>query len=223
MRKSSFQLLVKPQSLSANVATDDTTISFTTTDFASTGNIIVNDDIISYTGKTSTTITWVSSIGRPHYTSDTVRQLYSLPSDFDYLSEVIDTKNERILLDYEEMEIPKLDVYYREIADWTTTYLDVVWYNGTKDVVKIVYYKKATDMSATTDTTDLPDDYGLSVLATLVAWELLYEHDEIELWSSILEKWYGALKDMYTFYVEKKKHKRKVRVQPFEPIYTSSF
>lgn len=59
-----YYALVTPMPLTAPIALADTTVSFDTTNFASSGVIYVDGDIISYTGKTATEITGVTGIDK---------------------------------------------------------------------------------------------------------------------------------------------------------------
>lgn len=222
--KSPFlRFLAKRQFLSSvdpvtapDITTSDTEITLTTTYLSSAGYIYIKGDIIQYTGKTATQITGVTGIASDKKAWDTVKQAYLLPSTaykgFD-LKMVKDNKETIIpfLDDRAEKDIP---LYYSLVIDDSTgnefIVIEGIYENDEQLVFD--YYEKSTDLSDDSDTTNLPDDYGLQVIAPLVAGELLYYTDEQQKGIGYLRKWYSQLNSMYmNFWVRSKQFRKKVR------------
>jgi len=57
-------------------------------------------------------------------------------------------------------------------------------------VEKLKYYKEWVELVDDTDICILPDRYPMSVLATIVAWELLYQTEEVDNGATKLKMWY---------------------------------
>lgn len=217
----SFFKSVDPINLTAAVATTDTEISFTTTNFLSSGDIYINGDIITYTWKTATQITGVTWIATTHDSWEEVKQAFQLPTD------AWKGFSLRLIEDNQETPIPYMDdralkdqyLYYTIVSDSTSTdeFIVIEWYTQNDKTLVLDYYKTSTDMSASGDSTDLPDPYGMQVLAPLVAWEILYNSDERQNGVGFLREGYSKLQQMYTNYSARtKEYRRKVKTRAFD-------
>jgi hypothetical protein len=61
----------------------------------------------------------------------------------------------------------------------------------------------------------LPDNYGVEVVARLVAGQLLMDDSQVQKWQNVLLKAYDSLTSMYNFYSEPLKDRRRsVKVRP---------
>ncbi len=133
-------------------------------------------DTVSYSSKISTQIDWTTGQTIWHLVWERVLQLYEMPVDMDKIFTV-----EKVIKwqDVRKINIP-LDntdtfwTYYQIVRTWTTILLKVVWLQN-DDLIKVSYVKKFTNMSADTDACPFPDDYGISVLAYIVAGSLWYD------------------------------------------------
>jgi len=71
--------------LAADITTASTSISITSasTNFPTSGAILINgEDIVNYTGRTTTTLTGVTNIDIAHGAAETIEPIYAMPSDF---------------------------------------------------------------------------------------------------------------------------------------------
>lgn len=121
--KEEYEILVHNDvstSLAAGVAVTDTTISLTDgTDFADSGTIVIGDDEITYTGKSTNTLTGVDDIDSTHTAGDTVWQdsslgqpvRYTIYEGHLYLEPVASTDFDEYSLTYN---------YYRSIPELTS-------------------------------------------------------------------------------------------------------
>lgn len=199
----------------------DTEITVTTTFLQDDWYTYVNGDIIQYTAKTATQITWVTGIWTSQNAWEQMKQAYMLPSGaykgFDL----------KMIKDWNETPIPFLDdrapkdkpLYYTIVIDDSTSneFMVIEWINEDGEVLIFDYYKSSTDMSDSDDTTDLPDDYGLQVIAPLVAWEFLYYTDEQAKGIGYLRQWYWKLNSMYmNFWERAKEFRKKVKTSSFD-------
>ena len=210
MRKKSFITWHSPVKLTTKVETTDTTIYFDALNFESSGYLVIEWDVIQYTGKTDTTITGCSWIDTTHAVSKKVRQVYLVPATSwrVFGVELIGDTSWKNFLDEKDFRSDKdFNRYYTilgDLADTTSEFVDIHWYSN-NDRFMIHYYEKATSMSLDASTTDLPDDYWKFVLAPLVAGSILYYTDEQALGIGLLKKAYSNLETFYSQYAEKNK------------------
>lgn len=165
--------------LSAALGAGDSTATVgSTTNFESSGAVLIERDIVNYTGKTSTTLTGVSNQYMAHAEGVRVDPLYILPTDYLRTPEVlrraggaevsyrIDYVNE---FEFEEdMRVSKFTI----INDGDTKYLWVVGISS-GDTITCMYYKKPTVLSDDADTTEVPDGWAIKVLPKLAAYKLM--------------------------------------------------
>ena len=215
MRKKSYITLASPTKTTVAVVITDTEISFNTTNFTSSWYVMIEGDVIQYTGKSDTQITGVTGIDTTHALSKQVEQVYLIPA----------TAWKIFWLEYVTTEIPNSQTFVNEIdfrsdKDFNKYYtvvgnndsissqfINIHWYSN-EDRFIIHYYNLSTDMAADGDTTDLPDNYGKFVLAPLVAGSILYYTDEAALGKEYLKKGYANLETMYSQYADQTKKYR---------------
>lgn len=174
--------------LTADYSVGDATIYADTTDYPSTGKLLIWPEIITYTGKTSTTFTGVSGGSIKYLSGEVVVPLYVLPTD-------CDRPNEVNYISGGESEIP-LDIWinHYEISDNT---LKIVWFSSSQ-VIQTKYTKKVTKVTDDNQNIIVPDPYG-SVIAQLVAGEFANEYTLPNL-QNLLSDAYTSLQEMYAYY-----------------------
>jgi len=238
LRKQLYISNVKDQKTTAAINVWDTTISVAADDFDTSGFVYINGNVIQYTGKTATTLTWVTQIQTAHESGSVVKQIYKVPSgasvpfQLQYVprrwatyhnSQYFDRNGENFV-EYIDFKNPKdLPQYYTIIGDDFTQdqqYVLIEGYNNTNDKFILHYYQDCNVLVNDTDRSILPKYYGVQVLAPLVAGELLYDTDEPVKAARILQKAYAKLKEMYEVYAEQVDEPRqKVRTRPFNNYY----
>ena len=203
------------------IATTDTEITLTTTFLEDAGYMYVNGDIIQYTAKTATQITGVTGISTDQKAWEQIKQAYMLPSiaykgfNLKMVKNGADTPIDFI----DDRANKDISLYYTIVFDETTSneFIVIEWIGEDDEVLIFDYYTKSTNLSADSDTTDLPEDYGLQVIAPLVAWTLLYFTDEQSkgVWYLVLG--YAQVKTMYmNFGTRTKKFRKKVRTSAYD-------
>lgn len=199
-----------------------TTLTLDTTNLDSSWKIIIEGDIISYTAKTSTTLTSVSGVSVRHLSWVKVRQLYALPDDF---YKTIDLYHNENPVTYHEWNDEQTYgwIYYEIVEDsqsgynyMNTAYLNVVGIEWVSDNVMLKYYRDTTDMEEDGDYCDLPGDSWVKVISNILAGTMLYDTEEAEKGLRFLTAWYAALKKLYKDYAERRRpFRKKVRTSPF--------
>lgn len=211
-RDNAFYTNVPKVTSSAAIATSDTTISFDTTNFASSGYLYVNGDIVKYTWKTDTEVTGVTGIDVAQSKGVSIEQVFTLPSNITKPFTLFNINNNR------HYEVPYIDSryptqtgqYYTIVHDKDddVDLLRIKWFNSEETKFRLNYYKNATDLSDDADVSVIPDPYAEEILIPLVAWYLLREQEEVEDASSKLAQWYASLNSMYNYYSSMNKPSR---------------
>ena len=235
MRKKSWITWHSNMPLTAGVATTDTTISFTATDSEDSWHVMIDGDVIEYTGKTATTITGCTGIDTTHEIGDEVRQVYLIPTSAYKTFWFEDTNKANSgyysrkgnFVDYKDFRDDKDTIrYYTVVGDnasVSTQYIDISGYSNWDKFI-LHYYNNSTDMSAVSDVTDLPENYWLKVLATIVSGKILYKTDEAARGIELLRQWYAGLETMYNQYSDQiKEHKKTIKTPGFNFNSSRSF
>lgn len=219
----SFFDIVKPLSLTTAMTTASTTAEFDTTNYLSSWYLRIGWDKIKYTSKTATETQGITVVKTSHSVGDTVEQLYELPSNISQPFTVF------LITKHNEKEIPFIDerftrdagVWYSIVTiDWVNL-LRVIW--ATQGKILMKYYNQWTDLVDDTDVCILPDRYSLDVLAMIVAWELLYQNEEVDNGATKLKIWYTNLDWFYKYYASKiKKSKSTIKAKQYNynSLYT---
>jgi len=152
------------------------TISFDTTLFESSGYIIINEDVIAYTGKTATTITGVSGLSYNHDSGSIVEQIYELPTNAGKNFNLWDIDNKRIdPIKFQDDRAQKDFSPYWTLKFDSSTDKEFIYVNNIDNTNFILdYYAKSVDMSADSDTSTLSDAFMEGVAIPLTAGLLLY-------------------------------------------------
>lgn len=212
-----FYTFVQPKSNTVAVATSDTEITVDTTKYLDATSLdpqylLINGDIIQYTGKTSTQFTGVTWISVVHQKWQLVYQLYKAPSAVSKpynLFQQIDTQTRREV-DHVDFRKPIYHHrYYSILRDGSQDLLNIVWYSW-DDIFTLDYIKQSDDMTTGSSICTIPD--AIELVAQITAWELLWENEEYEDGTTKLDHWYTLLDEMYTFYA-KQTWKNEVRVR----------
>lgn len=168
-------------------------------------------DIIQYTSRTDTQLNGLSGITINHKLWDKISQLYVLPTNLDNIIKV-----EQVFAWYTWTQ-------YKEIGqEWLVSYklinnryLLINWIMEATQI-KVSYKIKYTNLSLDSDICVLPDNYGLSVIAYIVAWNLAYDK-WIPTAERLLNSWYMSLKNFYQYYnTEVKPRNTKLMPKPYK-------
>lgn len=204
-----------------DIAVTDTEITLTTTYLSDSGYIYVNGDIIQYTAKTATQITGVTWISVAHKAGEIAKQAYLLPTDaykwFDL--KIMKDSYEKVIPFLDDRAVKDKPLFWTLVFDDTTEneFIVVDWFNQDDETLVFYYYKTSTDLSSDTDETNLPDKYGVKVIAPIVAWHLLYYTDEQIKGIWYLRDWYAKLKEMYiNFWIRTKEFRKKVKTSSWD-------
>lgn len=203
LEKNVYYKNIQSQVISVATTVNGTTLTLTTTDFPTSGAVLINGEIVKYTGKSATQLTGVSWITAVHEVGSRVTVVYQLPANITKPFQVYDVKGSEI--EYQDFRYNDKERYYTILTqDW----VDYIYFNscGFNNML-VKYYKKPTKLVYSTDDQeeiDLPDDYGITVVAPLVAGEMKYtKWEEQDLASNNLNNWYTALQEMYDYYSKK--------------------
>lgn len=208
-------------SLSADTSVWATTLTVSsTTDFSSTGALYIQGNIITYTGKTSTTFTWCSNVLFAFLSGTQVSVAFALPTWYGTPLNMIYNHSKQIdFIEYDRMfEEFNADKWYwfaRNSSDqWFTNYTTRVFYT-IKDRAYIIvlgldttgqqfrfrYEALPDEMTATTDNASIDIDvYAKSTIPYLAIWELLYNRWEEKRAWEMLNYAIGQIREMYSFY-----------------------
>jgi len=201
------------------MTTADTEITVTSTSwFASSWFLYIDDDIIQYTWVSATQFTWVTWIGFAHLAGARISQLFSLPTDYATSNRVIynnqrtlkyvDYRNLYLNLNNEKGTYPIINstdnegIRYRKwiytIIKWSyflPINIDASWY-----MIHQIYEKKPTTLSTWTDISSIPDEYAESTIPFVAAWKTLFHRWEEQRWIELLNYAYWEVASMYTYY-----------------------
>lgn len=215
MFKKNFYTVVPSTSLTAIVSIGDTEVNFDTTNFLSSGAVLMEGDVVKYTGKSATQLTGVTGVSTGHAVDVTVHQLYELPSD---ISEDFSLRLPRN--DNNHPDITRVDgrfessnkEYYQVITDSDgNQYIFVSGLNSDEDKLLLQYIPSTTDMVNNSDVCIIPDPYCLRIIPDLAAGELFLEKEEVDLAQIRLRtKAYPKLKEMYKKYNRQTKARTRI-------------
>lgn len=191
-----------------------TTIKTNTDNLLNSGFIMLWWDIIQYTWKTATELTWVSGVISQNLIWSKIIQLYEVPTTFDlmiWLQKVIQSYD---WIRYHDIDLNSWYISYEILKNWNVSLLKINWleYNSK---VKIKYVKKYVKLSDDSDICVLPNDYGIDVLSYLVAWNLAYDKG-MPTSERLLNSWYANLQEMYQYFTnETKVIRQKLMPKPY--------
>lgn len=161
-------------SLSADANIGDVVLNLDTTNYLSAGTVCINENLITYTGKTSTQLTGVSGIQMKHLGGDTVAQVFERPTNLYKNYKLIDVKNQEPEISFIDDRNPKFGIFWtmKIASDGSTYYI----YCNQQDInCKLSYYKTAEILSDDTTPCEYNDDFINGTIVPLCAGELLVE------------------------------------------------
>ena len=212
---------IAPVSLSATTTVGANTLNVSdTSNYPSSWLIYIAGNIITYTGKTSTSFTWCTNVLFAHKSWSQVSVVYQLPTDYASVINVVYNdkfKLEAKLYDdvFESMNDIKWSSYWMEYnSNYPTTkivppfytvkdnqYL-IIWnLNSTWMMIRLRYEKKPTTMVNSTDIVTIDNDiYANTTIAFYAVWEMLYNRGEEKRASELLNFALAKVNEMYTYY-----------------------
>lgn len=203
----------------APVAIGDTTISMKTDWIAGSGWIMLWGDYIQYTSTTETSIEGVSGITTIHNEWVIVKQLYALPENYDMIIEM-----DEVSYQYSGVSYTPIDTEGRVSFDilriWSVPVMEITGL-AYDTIVRTKYIVKYVDMSDDNEDFKLPDRYGTSAIAPIIAWELAYDK-MLPQAERLMNKGYEKLLEMVDFYTRKTKNKTKFKPTPYAKIWRTS-
>lgn len=174
-------------------------LSCDTSNFSSSGWVEIGGEQLSYTGKTSTQLTGVSLNTVLHEAWDTVRQLYTMPSNFEKpiaLKSIDETEW------FDIMDIPFFTgnqfISYSIVKKSTASLIRIIGLDS-NTLVAIKYSNVYTPMTANADICVIPDHYGTNVIALIVAWKLWFVKG-IPNSQALLIEGYANLQNCYQYF-----------------------
>jgi hypothetical protein len=166
--------------LGADFNIGDTTMTCDTTFLLPAGYVLVGGEIFKYTGVSSTQLLGVTGGTIKHLATEKVAQLYEIPADCEKIND------DGVLLlsnSYGQAETP----INRDDSGLSSRYYQVIRLNTSptktliklfgfdnNDIVTVKYTKRFDNLTENTDVCPLPDDYGTTVIAPIVAGVLGY-------------------------------------------------
>lgn len=198
-----------------SVTTWATTLNTTdTTNVPTSWNWYIGWSVFAYTGKTSTSLTWVTWLEWTHEKWAKIKIVTKLPTDCLVPSEMYKVTHTWALeptnyIDYKSQDYAE---YYRTIIGDSTTTDQFIYtqFQSTTDTYRFYYFKKPTTLASWSDITEMPDTYGVDLVSLLASWELLWETEKRDQGKNQLVLAYAMLHEFYEKYIEQKKSTRKV-------------
>jgi len=195
-----------------------------TTNFASSGDLWINEDLVTYTGKTSTSFTWVTWVDFAHLWGSRVTQLFSLATDFASSVRVI--YNGQLVLqpvDYRNLYLrlnnykgtgyvnstnnsnnSVNDRFIDDLAPFYTvingTYFLPFQIDNSGYMFHQIYEKKPTALVAGTDVCTIPDEYSEATIPFIAVSDMLYNRWEEARALKLLNFGLGKVQEMYSYY-----------------------
>lgn len=175
----------------------------------------INGNIISYNwlDTTNSAVLKVNGINWPHLWGSLVHFAYLLPETIIKAADFYDVEYEEMLkfVDFREKRIDWERCYTLKPYKWRKV---AVFFNINAPVM-ISYTKKLEPLVLDDDECGFPDDFGVEIVPYLVAWSLLIDTSESNKGKDLLNQWYSALEDMYSYYATPlKQFRKKIKTTP---------
>lgn len=214
LRKKEFVQSFEAIKTTEKIDSTNTTVACTTTAKIPTQwHINVNWCVFQYTGKTANSLTGVTGIVWVHPNGSNMQYVHKVASDcmkphnLFYIQQETGKTLPRDFLDYK----------YQDVSDnYWTLIIDDVWeqyihcnFPTSEENYWHIYYKKPTILTWDTDVTDIPDDYGVELIALLASWEMLRETEQRDQWKNQLTLAYAMLEEFNNNFIEQTKQYRK--------------
>lgn len=208
--------------LSSNVTVWATIVPVNdTSNYFTSWSIVVSNNIIYYTNKTSNSFTWCTNVLIDIKSWMIVEQLYSLPTDYHkpFLC-ISNAFNQQI--DFKDFRDPEPWMQnYILVWDNTAQYVKLVW---SPDVYWFWYYMSVPDMVNDEDVCIIPEDYPIEMIAIIVAWELLFEEWLESDATQKLMMWYSKLHIFNAEYAQtNKNYRQKIKFKKTKINFTNTW
>lgn len=221
--RTSFLTTLSPIYTSATATVGASSLSVGTTDsYPSTGALWIDGNIITYTGKTSTSFTGIpasgdGSISFAWASGSQIFALYSLPTDYlqtislDYQTSTNAQMIRMVGVDYRDVRNQQLNQQLYQFTQvdqmpWEK-YFTIVhgqyllpFIGVTGYAMRLEYVQSPTRLINSTDISSIPDDYILSTVPYLATGEMLLNRGESQEWLNLFKFGYMNVRDMYRFY-----------------------
>lgn len=197
----------------------DVFVAMSTVNFQASWYAMIWGNIFSYTWITPTALTWVSWIIWDFPAWTLVEQVYLVPSEADrsFALRIIKKNNTTFNVENQDNKFdPSAFAYFEILPDTQSSDNNFLYiptrswntYWSVNNTFWFEYYRTPNELVWDTDVTILPEDIGTRVVAPLVAWELLYESEEIADAVNKLNLWYSKL---HLFYTKQKSFNKQFR------------
>ena len=203
----------------APVSVWDTAISMVADFMPQSGWVMLWGDYIQYTSRTATSIEGVSGITTSHNEWVVVKPMYALPENYDMLIEMDQVDYQYSWVSYTPIDLDGR-VSFDIVRVWSVPILEIKGL-AYDTIIRTKYIVKYVDMTDDTEDFKLPDRYGTSAIATIIAWELAYDK-MLPQAERLMNKGYEKLLEMIDFYTRKVKNKTKIRPKPYSKIWRTS-
>lgn len=195
-----------------------TTLDVTTTNLPPTWSVFIAGNIIPYTGKTSTQLTWCSNILYSHLSWSEVSYVYEVPTDYASIINVTRDNKQKLapkLYDdiFEDLNSDKHAIYpnytYNNFTNYRKPFYSVkdnlyiiLWnLNDWNKSIRLRYEKIPAMMTTWTDLCTISNDiFARTTIPYIAVWEMLYNRGEESRAAEIINFWIGQIKEMYTYY-----------------------
>lgn len=222
-RKKKFYNFIQTTTLGDDITTSSTSITCSTTDLPSAWAIFLWWEAITYTAKTSTELTWISTPLVSHTSWDTIYPLYAMPSDITrpYTFWRIDAQSNLQELPPDDNRFwPSYHSFFSVVtSNSNVNYLLLRGYNWEIQTnLQLTYYATPTAMTVDSDICIIPDEY-CSLVRNIVAGTLNMRLGEPNDAATQLKSWYAVLNEMYWYFntTTAKPHAR-IRQTPIRSI-----
>lgn len=162
--------------LSSDITTASTVLAVNdTTNYPASGYVSINQDIIAYTGKTSTTLTGCTGIDISHNAGSTVIPVLPIPSDFNR-EPTLDVYKGSNMRPLQYQFVDEFDFWTSKLVQKFTIVSDddgskyLMFYNiSVTDSLVFKYLRKPTTLVNNSDVSLIPDPYALMIIPTFAA------------------------------------------------------
>lgn len=191
-----------------------------TTDFPTAWSGYIGWSVFARTGKTASTLTWVTGIEWKHKKWAKIMIANKLPTDCAKPVELFYVGENGELaptdyIDYKSQDYVENN-YRTVIGDSTaSSQYALLYFQEQSRQYWLYYFATPTTLSSWSHTTEIPDDYGEQLIALLVSWELLRETEKRDQGRNQLVLAYAMLEEFYDKFIEQKKaFRKKLRTRP---------
>lgn len=208
--------------LTANTTIGATTLYASTTGYHTAGKLWISGNIVTYTGITATSFTGCTWIEYAHVAGDVVNRLYDLPADFLSMDRVVYNHNyvmepkdyRKIFLDLKNYKTNYNAVNYLNTGNngfiyWgfrpfysiiQGKYILPFQINQAGYMLRVEYLRQPTEMTQSSDESDIPGIRARRTIPYLAVWEMLYNRGEEDRWLRVLWFAYAMIAEMYSYF-----------------------